>query len=75
MSVQRLEEHEMEINKRRQLLAAGGLVAFSAGYSETASRVAGKLRPKGYLLIGHSESLHGISQVVRQVSPSIYRLD
>ena len=33
----------MEINKRRQLLAAGGLVAFSAGYSETASRVAGKL--------------------------------
>jgi tetrathionate reductase subunit A len=33
----------MEFGKRRQLLAAGGLAAFAAGYSETAGRVVGKL--------------------------------
>ena len=33
----------MKFSKRRQLLAAGGLAAFAAGYSETAGRVAAKL--------------------------------
>jgi len=33
----------MEFGKRRQLLAAGGLAAFAAGYSETAGRVVGTL--------------------------------
>jgi tetrathionate reductase subunit A len=33
----------MKISKRRQVLAAGGLAAFAAGYSETAGRVIGGL--------------------------------
>jgi len=33
----------MKISRRRQLLAAGGVAAFAAGFSETAGRIAGKL--------------------------------
>lgn len=36
-------------------------------------RVAAQIRPGGYLFVGHSESLHGISDVVRGVAASIYR--
>ena len=31
------------------------------------------LQPGGYLLIGHSESLHGVNDTVQTVAPSIYR--
>jgi chemotaxis protein methyltransferase CheR len=37
------------------------------------SRVLSVLRPGGWLLIGHSESLHGIDDSVRAVAPSIYQ--
>jgi chemotaxis protein methyltransferase CheR len=37
------------------------------------SRVLSLLRPGGWLLIGHSESLHGINDSVQPVAPSIYR--
>lgn len=33
----------MKISKRRKVLAAGGITAFAAGFSETAGRMAGKL--------------------------------
>lgn len=33
----------MTINKRRQVMALGGMAAFAVGYSETAVRIAGKL--------------------------------
>jgi chemotaxis protein methyltransferase CheR len=36
-------------------------------------RVLETLKPGGYLLIGHSESLHGIIDDVSAVAPSIYR--
>lgn len=36
-------------------------------------RVLDTLRPGGYLLIGHSESLHGIVDDLEGVAPSIYR--
>ncbi len=36
----------MNISKRRQVLALGGLTAFVAGYSETAGRMVGKLMGK-----------------------------
>jgi chemotaxis protein methyltransferase CheR len=36
-------------------------------------RVLGTLKPGGWLLIGHSESLHGIIDDVPAVAPSIYR--
>jgi chemotaxis protein methyltransferase CheR len=37
------------------------------------ARLLGTLKPEGYFLIGHSESLHGISMAVERVAPSIYR--
>lgn len=36
-------------------------------------RLAPKLRPGGYLVIGHSESLNGVSEELRQICPSVYR--
>lgn len=36
-------------------------------------RIAGKIRPGGYLIIGHSESLNGVTDVLRAVRPSVYR--
>jgi chemotaxis protein methyltransferase CheR len=37
------------------------------------ARLLATLKPEGYFLIGHSESLHGISVAVERVAPSIYR--
>jgi len=36
-------------------------------------RLAGQLRPGGYLLIGHSESLNSIRHALRYVQPTIYQ--
>jgi len=41
----------MKISRRRKLLAAGGVAAFAAGFSETATRMAGKL-------MGHDRPRH-----------------
>lgn len=37
------------------------------------SRIVRQLRPGGWLFIGHSESLNGVSSEVRQEKPTIYR--
>jgi chemotaxis protein methyltransferase CheR len=37
------------------------------------ARVLGQLKPGGYLYVGHSESLNGISNDVVPVAPSVYR--
>jgi chemotaxis protein methyltransferase CheR len=37
-------------------------------------RMAGQLLPGGYLFIGHSETLNGISERFTMVVPSLYRL-
>lgn len=37
-------------------------------------RVTGKLRPGGYLIVGHSESLNGFTGNLRLVRPTIYQL-
>jgi chemotaxis protein methyltransferase CheR len=37
-------------------------------------QLATRLRPGGHLLIGHSETLNDVTDVVRPVAPSIYRL-
>jgi len=39
---------------------------------QVAARVLGALKPGGYFLIGHSESLNDVSAAVRQIAPSIY---
>ena len=36
-------------------------------------RIAGKLKPDGVLFVGHSESLHGITERFLPVKPAIYR--
>ncbi len=38
------------------------------------ARLVEKLRPGGYLIVGHSESLNGINDRVRVVKPTIYQL-
>jgi chemotaxis protein methyltransferase CheR len=38
------------------------------------ARLVDKLRPGGYLIVGHSESLNGINETVRMVKPTIYQL-
>lgn len=40
---------------------------------EVVERVITALKPEGYLCIGHSESLHKITESVQQVAPSIFR--
>jgi len=36
-------------------------------------RIAATLKPGGYLIIGHSESLNGVTDVLSAVRPSVYR--
>lgn len=36
-------------------------------------RLAERIKPGGWLFIGHSETLSGVTDVVRQISPTIYR--
>lgn len=38
------------------------------------SRMIERLRPGGYLFIGHSESLHGVTDKMEIVKPAIYRM-
>lgn len=40
---------------------------------QVVARVLSLLRPGGYFLIGHSESLNDISTAVRQIAPAVYR--
>ncbi len=40
---------------------------------QVVSRVIRQLKPGGYLMVGHSESLNGIVSEVRSVVPSVYR--
>lgn len=41
---------------------------------QVVERLARQLLPGGYLIIGHSESLNGITECVKPVMPTIYRL-
>ncbi|RJG00077.1 CheR family methyltransferase [Noviherbaspirillum saxi] len=40
---------------------------------QVVARVLSLLRPHGYFIIGHSESLHGITDAVQPLVPSVYR--
>lgn len=40
---------------------------------EVSNRLLQRLRPGGYLLVGHSESLHGMHRQLNPMAPSIYR--
>jgi len=41
---------------------------------QVVERLARQLTPRGYLIIGHAESLNGITDCVKLVQPTIYRL-
>lgn len=38
------------------------------------ARILGKLKPRGFVFVSHSENLHGVTDRVDVVKPSIYRL-
>jgi len=40
---------------------------------QVVQRLMPAIKPGGYLIIGHSESLHGIAQSLAVIKPSIYR--
>jgi len=40
---------------------------------QVVNRAAHTLKPKGYFLVGHSETLNDVTQVVRPVAPAIYQ--
>lgn len=40
---------------------------------QVVARLLSQLKPGGHFLLGHTESLHGISDAVRPVAPAIYR--
>lgn len=40
---------------------------------QVVARVLSLLKPDGYFFIGHSESLHGVTDLVQPVMPSVYR--
>jgi len=44
-----------------------------ADQNKVINRLVGHLRPNGYLLIGHSESMIGTSIPVRQVAPAVFQ--
>jgi len=37
------------------------------------ARLVGHLRPRGYLILGHSESMIGNSASLRQVAPAVFQ--
>jgi chemotaxis protein methyltransferase CheR len=50
------------------------MIYFDAPTKRTVvARVLKHLRPRGYLMIGHSESLNGVTDAVQPIAPSIYR--
>lgn len=74
----------MQINLDKPLPAALGkfdvvflrnvMIYFSEDTKrEVLARILGQLKRGGYLLIGQSESLHGLTDAVETIAPSIYR--
>ena len=49
------------------------VVAEGANTPQVLRDVIARLRPGGYLVVGHSESLHGMDLGLDMQSPSIYR--
>jgi chemotaxis protein methyltransferase CheR len=40
---------------------------------QVVNRAATTLKPKGYFLVGHSETLNDVTQAVRPIAPAIYQ--
>jgi chemotaxis protein methyltransferase CheR len=74
----------MQINLNRTLPALGKfhviflrnvMIYFNADTKrQVVSRLVQQLHPGGYFIVGHSESLNGLTDVLRSVKPTIYQL-
>lgn len=74
----------MQVNLNRALPALGKfhviflrnvMIYFDADTKrEVVARVVERLHPGGYLIIGHAESLHGLTEALHCVKPTIYQL-
>ncbi|KRW61163.1 CheR family methyltransferase [Pseudomonas sp. TTU2014-080ASC] len=87
MLIRREIREHVELRQHNLLDPAAGLGRFDVIFlrnvliyfnQETKQRVLDRLipqlKPGGWLVIGHAESLHGISTPLRQVKPSVFRL-
>ena len=50
------------------------IVDDSALVRQVVDRLINQLHPQGYFIVGHSESLNGLTERVKPVRPTIYRL-
>ena len=70
-----LNESLPNIGKCNVIFLRNVMIYFDAETKrQVVERLVQKLQPRGYLIIGHSESLNGITDRVKLVQPTIYRL-
>lgn len=63
-----------EIGKFDVIFLRNVMIYFNnATKQQVVNRVASLLKPEGYFLVGHSESLNDVTQAVQSVAPAIYR--
>lgn len=63
-----------ELGKFDVIFLRNVMIYFNAETKQqVVNRVASLLKPDGYFLVGHSESLNDVTQAVRSVAPAIYR--
>lgn len=64
-----------EIGKFHAIFLRNVMIYFdNATKRQVVSKLVGKLHPGGYLIIGHSESLNGLTEQLKVVQPTIYKL-
>lgn len=63
-----------ELGKFDVIFLRNVMIYFSTDTKQqVVNRVASALKPDGYFLVGHSESLNDVTQAVRAVAPAIYQ--
>lgn len=69
-----LNESLPEMGQFDMVFLRNVMIYFSnATKQQVVNRAATTLKPKGYFLVGHSETLNDITQAVRPVAPAIYQ--
>jgi chemotaxis protein methyltransferase CheR len=70
-----LNENLPNVGKFNVIFLRNVMIYFDADTKRrVVERLARQLLPRGYLIIGHAESLNGITDCVKMVQPTIYRL-
>lgn len=69
-----LNEHLPEVGEFDVIFLRNVMIYFQAETKrQVVARLLAKLRPGGFFIVGHSESLNGLAQELETVAPSIYR--